>query len=226
MDDLLRCESTPPFVFVHYGEDPGNWFVGNVDGVNVWLPYLQEHPLTPGCAGVRTRKTHERRGEELDEARALIRRRGGTEIPLELGYRASTPCVNRYGIEGRVYHDAWSRARPLRGRNRRTVKFTVDHQARNRWLLSLIESGVIAPPAPELLDERIAMRAARIDRVTTQTQLHPEVREQRISEAQADAEIYESAAIPGHGTNVLAEAAAQPAPAKAPGASSRKKGTS
>ncbi len=204
--DALRATPNVPFMYVHFGDDPGNWFVGEVDGVNVWLPYLQQYPVTPGVGGVRTLKSGELPGEEADELVKSVQRRGGTLLPLSLKYRATTPCIDRHSRQGTLYHDVFTRPRVRTGRNKRTVKFTVDTAARNRWLLSLIENGAVPAPAPELLDERKAQRAARVERVAADTNRNEAVRDALVAEAAAEAEVYESAAVPELGGDAVTEA--------------------
>lgn len=151
------------FVYVFYPDDPGNWVVGEVDGVAYWLPCLSKLNLVPGQGGVRTLRKGERSDTMIAEAIAGVTKRGGIAIDKGHGYLMRTPARHpNTGATGFVYHDRFESPKVPKGRKMRTLKFHTDTNARNTWLLSLITEGHIPAPDEELLDANRALLAERV----------------------------------------------------------------
>lgn len=161
--DYLPLAPGSGFIYTFYPDDPGNWVVGEVDGVAYWLPALSKLHLVPGQGGVRTLRKGERQDTMIAEAIAGVTKRGGIAISRDHGYLMRTPARHpNTGQVGHIYHDRFETPKVPRGRRMRTVKFHTDSEARNVWLLSLITEGHIPAPDPELLDHNRAVLADRV----------------------------------------------------------------
>lgn len=163
--EALPAAPRDKWAYIHYPDDPGNWFVGEVGGRAVWLPRLQTFRLTPGASGVRTLERGEHPSAAYVEAFATLRRRGATVLEPMSAYLRAWPARHPVtGVEGYIYTDHYTTPRVGKGRKTGVVKFHVDRDARNAWLYQLVADGEIAPPDPDIVDQAKAAIIARIVR--------------------------------------------------------------
>lgn len=161
--DMLPVMPNAPFLYVHYPDDPGNWRIGTVEGVAYWLPRLQRLSIEPGACGVRTVVAGQDPADAYKDAVAKVEKRGGTYLPRILDYVDRTPALHpATKRRGYLHYDRFETPRVPRGRNKATVKYDQDHEARNTWLLWLISEGYLTAPRPEIVDQNVGRLAGRV----------------------------------------------------------------
>lgn len=148
----LPLEPTSAFLLTH---TELGWFPATLDGEPIWLPKLKPMPLMGGCLGVKAGRGE---GDPPIHGPAVdrMRRRKIPRVVLEAEvpeYLRSYPCQGRSGRKGDYYCDAWERPELIAGE----YSPSRDNEGYHRWLLSLLEREIIAPPHPRVV-ERIAER--------------------------------------------------------------------
>lgn len=211
--EALQARPNFPFIFVFYADDPGNWFVGSVGGVDYWLPKLQRLEIRPGACGMRTLAKGEPADLAYQGALDKVRRKGGVALDRALDYCHATPCKDpKTRTDGAIHHDQFETPRVPKGRRKATVKFTADVEARNAWLLWLIEEGHVPAPDPEVIDENVARLAERTHaralrqelRLPGNTEaLDPETLPANVGDALKEARRVEAAELPAAPTRAV-----------------------
>lgn len=175
-----------------------------------WLPQPNKLPLEAGVLGVRLLK----RGEPEHRAWAEMAQRmesdeiGFTIIPADLpvsgefcsdgkdrdSYLVGSPCRNlRNGIEGTYWHTPWDLRRETRS-TRDPAQWDFDHENFNRWLLHLIETGVIPAPDQWARQDRIADARRAADK--RRNIADPAIRAEAVKAAEAKVAAAEGAVVP------------------------------
>jgi hypothetical protein len=118
-------------------------------------------------------------------------------------YLRAVACRDpKSGIEGERFLEVWDIPRPpIPGR---AQGYTFDHASYNRFRLWLVTSGLIAPPAGEIVDELIASRRGRISRHAS-LPLPDAVRTIRLAAVEADVEKHTKATRPARSKRKAAE---------------------
>ena len=159
--DRLNCPPDKPFVLMAH---PASGSV-QTEGLDkpTWLPELAMFRLEPGVQGVRTLRKGESAIDAFKGAADALERDEGWVIipsnrpipgdftsdgvPLKT-YVVDRPCYHRAsGLEGTTHVEFYARRVPTR-RTSDPVKW--EHESmrakKNRWILSLIQQGVIPVP--------------------------------------------------------------------------------
>lgn len=214
--DVLNVQPNHPFWLVHWKGRPGSWDVADIDGKPVWLPVLNAYPIVEGANGVRTLGKGESPSKRIENALVKLQTEGailvepgvpvdGAVLPPGVdvgpGYLRETDCRG-----GKFYHHAWDIPRnPLPGRPRVP---NVDRERFDRWRLSLVTSGVIPLPDPQVIEDAKANAAQRVQSALADTvAADKEQREQRVSKQRARAERLAAAVLPGSGPAAKAKPA-------------------
>ncbi len=177
----LRCAGAPAFRFMVH---PEQWeFVMHTDDPKDggrWLPRIKRMSRAPGVNGVR----HAARGGDLQTQ--AWHRENGFQI---LDYNAtqdgqSYMRVERNTTSGQpLHHDRWHSFKVVGNR----VFPVRDIQGWNDWRAWLVESGLVEPPDPDVLEAILSTKQNNIRR-TTALQHLPEMaakRERRSAELAA-----------------------------------------
>lgn len=226
-DEAAAVAKAPnaPFFLRHH---PSNWDAEDVDGVTTWLPHIGIFPLVPGAHLVRTRKQGEalhetfRNAKNTDENAGWIHLSHSQAVPAGClpegvgsgGYLRGLDCKDpRSSTTGTYHTEAWNVARaPVKGRPQR---FAFDRASYNRWRLWLVTSGIVPPPAPDVIAEMVAAKSGRPARIASVPR--PEdLRTKLVSEAEKVVADMAGAKVPG----VKVVEAESKSPAK-PGAPAR-----
>jgi hypothetical protein len=231
----LRIRPNRPFLLRHH---PGAWRVSTTLTPIRLLPDVTMHVLEPGVNGVRTLDKHEADQPEKAYEQSVFKaeRDGWTylsalqPIPAEClpggvpsgGYLRDLDCVDpRTSRKGKRYVEAWMV--PTATLPDEEQEFSFDLSTYERWLLWLVESGLIRPPMPQIGKRLSARVRAHLDRAHTVPNLSPEVRQARIETKRAIVQQYEAATSnppkvggePAPAEDAPAEDNAAPAPAPA-----------
>ena len=148
-----RLSKSPYFLLMHH---PLGWECAEVEGRGLcWLPRLKRLPFAPGVNGVR----QGRRGGPPDPSLAIANhtKRGWTFVPEDY----DGGFVDRYKCTGGVRYV--TKFETPRNIGNRTV-IRGDDEAWNKFRLGLVESGVLAGPEPEVLEDLMDRCRNRIAR--------------------------------------------------------------
>ena len=137
IDGRLALAPNYRFFLVHYANDRGGWFPGEIEpgeGVPAedvgvwWLPKLTLDHEKPGLCLHRTLQDGENKRNAYSNAHSTISADGGVVLPRQtlgycVGYLCRDPITKRLGT---YWTDPWSTPRPpVRGRQQ---KFRFDRQ--------------------------------------------------------------------------------------------------
>lgn len=210
ISERLNCPPDAKFVLMAH---PASGAV-QTEGLDkpTWLPELTAFRLIPGVQGV---KTLERGEQEIDAYKEAVRELESSDvgwvviptnlpIPAEMSptghqlpsYMVEHDCFHRAsGVEGKCYTEFYARRVPTRS-TRDAVKweYRTHHALRNRWILHLVETGVIPAPDEWCRNDRTA--DARKWRDQQATIDDPEKRKDFMSRADKALEQIETAVIP------------------------------
>jgi hypothetical protein len=191
-----------PFFLCHHRD---SWEVSTTLEQPVLLPNLTRFVVSAGSNGCRTVTKGEDPILAYQAAVDIFRRRGYTFIDPHLpipsgclpagveagGYLreidAEHPVTQAHGTH---YLEAWTQI--VASDDARTA-IAWDRRAYERWLVWLVESGVIRPAGPGVASRLVAMLDARLERAMTLA-LAPDLRERRVAAATARLEAAQHAA--------------------------------
>ena len=161
-DAGIPVSPNAPFFLLHH---PNQWELIQEEGKEPeWLPSFSTLKEIPGVQGV---KQHPKGGADSRQARVDAMDRGFLVIDRDLGYLTRWPCKG-----GGFYYDLiFTNPKEVAGR----VLWKTDSLAFNEFKRSLVESGYIDPPDPDILDLKIDDIKNRIGR-HIQNQHLPEVK--------------------------------------------------
>lgn len=186
---LPDLEPSPPFLYFHH---PSAWYVANTEDGPEMLPLLSQCAVEPGVGRV------DRNG---DPAGLIGHKtsRGWTLIP-EAAANGYTPdglpgyVRAHQGKKGLMHLPAWATVRVLAGR----PTLGSDELRYHAFLRSLITRGIVAPPAPEIVEAKLEAardtlgRAAMRDGATTEGSTAKRL----LDNAKANVEALETIAAP------------------------------
>jgi hypothetical protein len=201
----LRIRPNRPFLLRHH---PAAWRVSTTLKAVTLLPDVTMHVLEPGVNGVRTLDKHEADQPERAYEQSVFKseRDGWTylsarqPVPADClpagvpagGYLRDLDCLDpRTSAKGSRYVEAWMV--PTATLPNEDQEFKFDLASYEKWLLWLVESGLIMPPMPQIGARLTARVRAHLDRAHTVPNLSPEVRQARIKARQAIVEAHEAA---------------------------------
>lgn len=203
-DGKLALAPNYSFFLVHYANDRGAWFAGEiVSGPDVpeedvgvwWLPKLTPDHAKPGLCLHRTLMDGEDKRSAYQNAHSSIVADGGVVLPrAKLGYCVGYPCRDPITKrQGTYYTDPWSTPRPpVRGRQQ---KFAFDRQRYHRWLLMLVREGYVEQPPEDVIEELKRRHSARIARRESQYDLPEQKRDRLVEDAKELAAKVEEAKV-------------------------------
>lgn len=183
-----------PWVYTHA---PGEWDVATegLDGPT-WLPVLGRRPLQPGANLVGTPKNGQpfERSYQLaknrDEERGIVWLANSVHDYLR-EVDARHPVTRTEGI---LFLSRFNQVRILPG-NR--CKILTDVAEMNRWRLSLVQQGYLAPPDPIEVQPRIDEMRRRLDERNSMTGVDDSTKDREVNRHRARFEQYRDAVIPG-----------------------------
>jgi len=204
---LLSATPNAPFFFVY---DPETWCVAE-EGLEspTWLPDLAVSRVIPGVNNYRTRPKNAPDSHAYEEAHRTMQRRGQQVILWDAAYvrldDGSISCYlvqvdakdPRTKVEGPFYMDAWDI--PRSGRRGKRIKFNRDRAGYNRWLLFLVESGVIGEPNPDIVglnSDLVKNAEGHLDRKLAKVDVTAEVRDGEVKAQTAKVERLRNARMP------------------------------
>ena len=225
-DSLLRTSPNYPFVWVHFPNAANSSTVKEegLDGPTL-LPSVRPWTLRAGTSGIKTlndRDAKEDPSKAWRNAQAELEAKGAVIIPwdtpipkdcipegmdAEGGYLRQIQCKG-----GTFYHSLWDEPRqPLEGA---PMVPKTHHAELNRWLVSLVETGVLPPVSDQVRDDLIARRARRVRSALADTRDDiAEVRDLRVGRQKTGLRTAESARRPQRAGNAAPMHSAQPLPA-------------
>ena len=170
----LNCQPSSPFLLMAH---PGSAMVVT-DGLKspTWVPAINLFRLSPGVEHVATRRRGDSYPSTIQTARLEKQREGFVIIEPDLALVTDpkhlpagvTPGAyireyqtydRRTGLEGKCYREVWDVQVPTRSLND-SPKWKFDKAAYNRWVVSLLEAGVIPGP-DEYARNEFKLHAAR-----------------------------------------------------------------
>ncbi len=201
----LRIRPNRPFLLRHH---PAAWRVSTTLPAVTLLPDVTMHVLEPGVNGVRTLDKHEADQPERAYEQSVFKaeRDGWTylsarqPVPAEClpagvppgGYLRDLDCMDpRTSTKGSRYVEAWMV--PTATLPNEDQEFRFDLASYERWLLWLVESGLLQPPMRQIGERLTARVRAHLDRAHTVPNLSPEVRQARIEAKRKIVEAHEAA---------------------------------
>jgi len=190
-----------PFFLMHWVTDWTVETAGMAKGKPTWLPGLVRHIVLPGCNNNRTLKNGEKATAAYDGAVMKNVRQGAQYLDPERHklangskYSRKAPARSPLGQTGFYFFDAFSS--PLDVLPGRKMRFRFDRPEWNRWRLHLVESGVIAPPSPQVLAETQRRHSKRAERTRALTSLDQKEYDRRVAAAAATSATYDGALVP------------------------------
>lgn len=192
------------FFYLHW---PSEWSVQS-DGFEGseawWLPTLAKHVVRPGINMNRTLKRDEPATAAYDRQMMKNRQEGAEYLELS-DWRTKVDGGGSYRREafardprtkraGKHFSEAF--ATPRDKLPNRRLKFDFDRGAYNRWLLKLVQLGVIVPPSRSVIREHLRMRGERLDRARSFTGLEDSEKKRRTKEAQKLLTLWQGAKVP------------------------------
>ena len=193
-----------PFLLRH---NRAAWRVSSTLEEPTMLPDVTMHVLEPGVNGVRTISKGEDMSDAYKHAVWRAEENGWTyisamePIPSDClpngvpsgSYLRELPCEDlRTRRQGLRYVEAWNI--PTDTLPGEVQEFSFDLASYERWLLWLVESGVIAPVPVQVERRQVARVQGHLERVFAAANLMPEVRAERIRRKKEIVERYEAAA--------------------------------
>ena len=134
--NLLNLRNNNPYYLTHH---PEQWELVEIDGKPEFLPQFGKLVEMAGVNGVESIKG----GVDSLYARAELQEKGHVVIPMQLGY------LTRYPTKSGGWHYTLKWNKPKQIANRIISK--LDMEAWNNFRRSLIETGVIDPIDPDLV---------------------------------------------------------------------------
>lgn len=210
--DVARLPAKPnyPWRYVH---DRMNWDYAVVDGEPVWLPQFSKLILQPGVSNVRAA----RQGEEAHSAPTYydaikqVDSRGGVVLNDIAQYQSKYPCKGRNGATGFFIAEKFTiPERPSMPGAR--IKWRMDFDSFNRWRLSLLADGTIAPPTEEETRRYHRAVSARVRRAASDTNKTADQRAEMVERAEKRVAAVEAASASTDATIDKAEEAAPKKP--------------
>jgi len=187
---------------------PGNWEVGDVDGVPYWLPEISVQPKAPGTPGMRTVAAGADPETGWESAVFQGGRKGWVYIDLTkpvppqflppgvqpgaLPFREYDCRDPKTGATGVCSIEVWRVPQPSLPEERQ--RFFFDRPRYNAWRLWLVESGTIAPPLGHVVAAKIERVRSRIDNVNQS--LAAEIRELHLAPKLKAIKRHEEAIVP------------------------------
>lgn len=211
---VLALSPNHRFVCAHH---PDNWDL-ETEGMDgpTWLPDIQEIPVQPGVGGARTVKQGEDDSAAYSILIANLKSNGyhvimdGRHFDVPAGelmsdYLIGYPCKSpSNGQRGTFWASVWDKPRHKRAGKRQ--KFQRDRASWNRWRLSLVESGAIPSPHPDIVDEKRARIVTHIDRHTAETRTDDKVKGAKIASLTERLADLDAANIPASGDSEVKRA--------------------
>lgn len=201
-----NIEPNAAFFLFHH---PANWRIASegLDGPT-WIPDVQKKPLIPGCNGIRTRRQNE--AEEATYLHAIDedQRSGSVYLWPEAvipdgclpggitgeGYLRAYPCRgNMTGRTGEHFVEVWSL--PVASLPNEAQQYQFDRASYNRWCAWLVESGVVDPPIPRILDRLVRRHEDHLARAKV-LNIAPDLRAERIAQREAQLKAAQKAKTP------------------------------
>lgn len=195
---LVRRAPNHQFWFQH--DAAAGWEVGKIGEKSYLLPVLGILSMTPGVNLVHTRQ----KGADLNtvwtDAVAAARGKGYEVInPAEplpadvlpesfagqsVGFLVSYPCKSLAdGKTGQFHCTVWES--PRDGLKTAETRFTMDHDRFNKWRLYLMKTGKVGALTDEAIEALDRSATARIDRITSRTNLVADVRKEMLKGPEA-----------------------------------------
>ena len=175
-ENRLHMHANTPFYLAHY---PTSWEFIKAGKTGRWLPKFSEIREAAGINGVR-QTPH---GTDSKHARVSYSDHGYTILDYrQFDYLSRFRCTNGY-----FYVCKWSTPKQIG----KKVFWNVDKNKYNDWRESLIEDGILDPPAEEIIDLCISQYKNRITR-NLKNQHIPEIKK-KIDEWDEDLKKMESA---------------------------------
>lgn len=207
----MKLPPTPMFFLEHRPLEMGAVVVRRVGDEDVWVPELNPVPVQPGAVGMRTVDS----GETPDKAytKALQVRReldhiilpGTLIVPVEFLPPGASPgpAVRWQAVEaGRRYLLVWETVAKGLGNQARQELTHADLYA--AWRVSLVASGALPEPNPEVIADAIRRQEARITRAERDTNLSSDIYSRNLRAAQSELARMKGARVPRRGQVVAA----------------------
>lgn len=156
----LPLAPNTPFLLTH---SPLSWFSAKVDGQPRWLPVLKPMALAGGVLGSKPGRGKDdppQHGPAVDR----MRRRKVPRVVLEAEvseYLRAYPCASKDGRKGDYYCDAWERPEVVAG----AYDPGRDDEGYHRWLVSLLDRGLIQAPHPRILERLMERQSGHVERL-------------------------------------------------------------
>jgi hypothetical protein len=194
--DPLPMSTRPPFVLVHY---PDQYEHVQVDGRWVVVPALVRFDIVPGVEHVEPAMAGRPNLDRTRAAFAAIYSKGGIILDADANpvtardhlppgvspgrYQRALPVRDRVaGIEGERWHEVWEVYELTRAG---TVRTSYDVPARARWLMSLMDAGVLERPPADIVEAIIGTAAQALTRVRSDARIMPDQRAERVQSMEA-----------------------------------------
>ena len=200
------CEPNERFFLRHW---PREWECEEVDGKACWLPCLGPHILKPGTDNIRTLARHESHKPHLAfEMSVMNARREGwvyidPEVPVpteclpdgvpEGGYLRALDCVNKAGVGGTKWVEAWEIPVPTLPGERQQWSF--ERESYNRWRKHLVESGQVPQPDTQWLNRKRKSVPSHL-RSTKAKPLPSDLRLEMVAKHQRRLDMIDNAVVP------------------------------
>jgi hypothetical protein len=194
--DPLPMSTRPPFVLVHY---PDQYEHVQVDGRWTIVPALVRFDIVPGVEHVEPAMAGRPNLDRTRAAFSAIYAKGGIILDAEAHpvtarehlpagvspgrYQRALPVRDRVaGIEGERWHEVWEVYELTRAG---TVRTSYDVPARARWLMSLMDAGVLERPPADIVEAIIGTAAQALTRVRSDARIMPDQRAERVQSMEA-----------------------------------------
>jgi len=216
--ERLRAKPNAPFFLIHFPHEAGGWSVES-DGLDgpTWVPDLRPYALVPGCGGVRTLERGEHAAAAYEQAILNLQRRGAAVyLPESPAMQVNDPEHLPAGVPAGPYirqvetdtipdghaagvpyyhlaHEQMSNGRTPTAPHKRVL----DAAAWNRWRVALVDGGHIAPPADDVIAERIEQQRRKVGSAARDTRANTEVRAAAVQTQSDRLAAMQTARVPG-----------------------------
>lgn len=206
---LLPAEPNSQWRYTHYRS---NWDAVTVDGETVWVPQLGKLLLLEGSNHVATAPAGEGNSpDRYDDAYKEVRKKKGVVLVDAREYVSAYDCQGRHR-KGVHYAEKFTRPVPSSVPGRR-LKWRMDRDAYNRWLVTLMVRGLIETPTEDETKRYHHAAAKRVRRAEADTEKTADQRAETVARAKVRVDVAEAADA---GTDDAIDAAEAEAPKPKP----------